>query len=168
MGALRVGFLKHVIISYSWDTGFFLCVDRKERRRGWGSYMKWDLQISTQPIMGSYGWRGHWGAVDFPSWDRDIITLGVATQKSPSSVPRLVSANYKTQWMTFTHKKKTFAVFFLSFGCKVIHWGIILAQELLCHPLITSHNYTTLLRLTRICVWYFVHVRMFRCLWGRL
>lgn len=33
MGALRVDFLKLVIISYSGDTGIFLCVDRKERRR---------------------------------------------------------------------------------------------------------------------------------------
>lgn len=67
--------------------------------------------------MGSCGWWGHWGVVDFPSWDGDIISLGVATQKSPSSVPRLVSANYKTQWMTFTHGKKTSAAF-LSFGSK--------------------------------------------------
>lgn len=34
MGPLRVDFLKLVIISYSGDTGIFLCVDRKERRRG--------------------------------------------------------------------------------------------------------------------------------------
>lgn len=118
---------------------FFMC--RQKRRGGgvWGSYMKWDLQISTKPVMGSCGWRGHWGAVDFPSWDRDIITLRVATQKSPSSVPRLVSANYKTQWMTFTQGKENLCCF-LSFGCKVIHRGIILVQGLFCHPLITTCN----------------------------
>lgn len=119
----------------------FLCVDRKERRRGWGSYMKWDLQISTQPIMGSYGWRGHWGAVDFPSWERDIITLGVATQKSPSSVPRLVSANYKTQSMTFTHEKKTFAVFFFIIWVQSHSLRYNFGPELFCYPLITSHIY---------------------------
>lgn len=34
MGAIRVCFLKLVIISYSGDTGISLCVDRKGRRRG--------------------------------------------------------------------------------------------------------------------------------------
>lgn len=138
---------------------------KREEGASWGSYLKWDLQISTQHIIGSYGWRGHWGAVDFPSWDRDIITLRVATQKSPSSVPRLVSANYKTQWMTFTHEKKTFAVFCIIWvqshsrqynlragASSVIHWL----------PLVT----TTLLRLTRICARYFVHYGIIQCLWG--
>lgn len=34
MGALRVDFLKLVIISYSGDTGIFLCVDRKKGEEG--------------------------------------------------------------------------------------------------------------------------------------
>lgn len=42
--------------------------------------------------------------------------------------------------MTFTHEKKAFAVF-VSFGCKVVHWGIILVQGLFCHPLITTQQH---------------------------
>lgn len=99
-GALGVDFLKLVIISYSGDRDFlcicvYVCFVKTEKRGG-GSHMKWELQISTQPLMGSRRRRGRWSAVDFPSWDRDIITLGVETQKSPSSVPRLLSTNYKT------------------------------------------------------------------------
>ena len=36
MGALSVGFLGLVIISYSGDTGIFLCVDRKREDEGGG------------------------------------------------------------------------------------------------------------------------------------
>lgn len=74
--------------------------------------------------MGSQEWRECWGTVDFPGWDRDIITLRVATQKSPSWLPRLVSANYKTHRMTFRHGKKDASVF-LSLASKDIHGGII-------------------------------------------
>ena len=136
---------------------------RQKKRGGgggaWGSYMKWDLQISTKPVMGSCGWRGHWGAVDFPSWDRDIITLRVATQKSPSSVPWLVSANYKTQWMTFTQGKENLCCFvFFSFGCRVIHRGIIWVRGLLSHPLITTHDYSVVKTYQKMraifCTWW--------------
>lgn len=47
MGALREGFLKLVIISYSGDTGIFLCVDRKRRRKGGG------VRVISE--MGLYG-----------------------------------------------------------------------------------------------------------------
>lgn len=78
--------------------------------------------------MGSQEWRERWGTVDFPGWDRDIITLRAATQKSPSSVPRLVSANCKTHAMTFRHgkKKSICCFFFLSLCSKDIRWGVIL------------------------------------------
>lgn len=148
-----------------------LCGDRKrEGGGGWGSYLKWDLQISTQHIMGSCGWRGHWGAVDFPSWDRDIITLRVATQKSPSSVPRLVSANYKHSEWPLHMKRKPLLFFF--FFCIIWVQSHSRLYNFCAGALLSSTDYywwsTTLLRITRLCVWYFVHYGTIQRLWGRL